>query len=84
MKVTYEIVQHDEGWAYRMNGAYSERFDSHDQALEAARIVLDQLRQQDAPARIIYQDENGHWIAEMSNGQDHPEAEIIDPYQGTA
>jgi hypothetical protein len=24
--VTYEIVQHDGGWAYRVNGVFSETF----------------------------------------------------------
>ena len=25
-KVTYEVVEHDGGWAYRVNGVYSETF----------------------------------------------------------
>ncbi|HBF30785.1 DUF2188 domain-containing protein [Rhizobium sp.] len=81
VKVTYEIVPHDEGWAYRLNGAYSERFDSHDEALEAARIVVKELSLNDEPVRIIYQDENGKWRAEMSSGDDRPEVEILDRYQ---
>ncbi len=80
VKVTYEIVPHDEGWAYRSNGAYSERFDSHDEALEAARIVVKELSLADEPVRIIYQDETGKWRAEMSRGDDRPEVEIIDDY----
>jgi hypothetical protein len=27
-KVTYEIVEHDGGWAYRVNGVFSEPFPS--------------------------------------------------------
>ncbi|MBF2715407.1 MULTISPECIES: DUF2188 domain-containing protein [Rhizobium/Agrobacterium group] len=80
VKVTYEIVPHDEGWAYRLNGAYSERFDTHDQALEAARIVMQEIAQADEPVRIVYQDESGKWRAEMSNGDDRPEVEILDHY----
>lgn len=83
VKVTYEIVPHDEGWAYRLNGAYSERFDSHDEALEAARIVVRELSLTDEPVRIIYQDESGKWRAEMSSGDDRPEVEILDSYQST-
>ena len=30
--VTYEIVEHDSGWAYRVDGVYSETFRSHDAA----------------------------------------------------
>jgi hypothetical protein len=36
-KVIYEIVEHDGGWAYRVDGTYSETFRSHDDAKHAAR-----------------------------------------------
>jgi hypothetical protein len=29
-KITYEIVEHDGGWAYRVDGVFSETFPSHD------------------------------------------------------
>ena len=29
-KITYEVVEHDGGWAYRVDGAFSETFPSHD------------------------------------------------------
>ncbi len=35
-KVTYEIVQHDGGWAYRVGKVLSETFPSHDAARKAA------------------------------------------------
>ena len=38
-KIVYEVVPHDGGWAYRLNGAYSESFPTHAEAVEAARIV---------------------------------------------
>ncbi|MDQ0454537.1 DUF2188 domain-containing protein [Rhizobium paknamense] len=82
VKVTYEIVPHDEGWAYRLDGAYSETFASHDEALEAARIVMRELQISDEPVRIVYQDEKGRWHAEMSDGRDRPEVEILDSYSG--
>ena len=34
--VTYEIVQHDGGWAYKANGAFSEPFPTHAEALMSA------------------------------------------------
>jgi hypothetical protein len=34
-KVTYEIVEHDGGWAYRADGVFSETFPSHDEARSA-------------------------------------------------
>jgi hypothetical protein len=35
-KITYEIVQHDGGWAYRVDETFSEAFPSHDSARKAA------------------------------------------------
>ena len=41
-KVTYEIVQHDGGWAYKVNGAFSEPFSTHAEALAAARAAAEE------------------------------------------
>jgi len=38
-KVTYHIVEHDGGWAYSVDGAFSEAFPTHAQALKAARTA---------------------------------------------
>src|SRR4029077_18417722 len=35
--ITYKVVRHEDGWAYTVNGAFSESFPSHAEALEAAR-----------------------------------------------
>lgn len=79
MKVTYEIVPHDGGWAYRSNGVYSETFASHAEALEAARIVVLEQQVGDEPVEISYQDDKGKWHEEYSDGGDRPEVEIVDP-----
>ena len=34
--VTYRIVEHDGGWAYAVDGSFSETFPTHDVALKAA------------------------------------------------
>src|SRR3978361_1729327 len=36
-KITYEIVEHDGGWAYKVNGVLSEPYPSHDEARKAAQ-----------------------------------------------
>ena len=38
--VNYKIVQHDGGWAYSVDGSYSETFPSHDAALKAVAAQL--------------------------------------------
>ena len=35
--VTYKIVEHDGGWAYTVDGVFSEPFSTHAAALAAAR-----------------------------------------------
>ena len=35
--VTYQIVQHDGGWAYRVNGVFSETFSTHRVTARSAR-----------------------------------------------
>jgi hypothetical protein len=37
--VTYQIVEHDGGWAYKVDGVFSEAFATHEDALAAARRV---------------------------------------------
>lgn len=77
-KVVYEIVEHDGGWAYRMNGAYSEAFPSHSDAVQAARIAAAEQQVGGEDEEINYQDEGGRWHEEYSQGGDRPEAVVVD------
>lgn len=77
-KVTYEIVQHDGGWAYKLGDVFSETFPSHDQALKRARVVALEQQVGGEPAEISYQLPNGEWHHEHSDGGDRPEVEIQD------
>jgi hypothetical protein len=40
--VTYEIVQHDGGWAYKVDGVFSETFPTHAEALAAGQAAAEQ------------------------------------------
>ncbi|QCI97330.1 DUF2188 domain-containing protein [Agrobacterium larrymoorei] len=77
-KICYEIVEHDGGWAYRMDGAYSEAFPSHSDALQAAKIAAAEQQVGGEDEEISYQDERGRWHEEHSQGGDRPEAEVVD------
>ncbi|TAN15007.1 MAG: DUF2188 domain-containing protein, partial [Rhizobiaceae bacterium] len=35
--VTYHIVEHDGGWAYKLGNVFSETFRTRDAAIQAAR-----------------------------------------------
>jgi Uncharacterized protein conserved in bacteria (DUF2188) len=75
-KITYEIVEHDGGWAYRVNGVYSEPFPTHDLARKAAERAA---REQVVPGEttiISYEDKDGRWHEERSAGRDRPETDV--------
>ena len=42
--VIYEIIEHDGGWAYRVDGVLSETFPSHDAARRAAERAAEEQR----------------------------------------
>jgi hypothetical protein len=74
--VTYEIVEHDGGWAYRAEGVYSETFRSRDAARAAAQRAA---REQRVPGRevgISWEDQDGRWHNEVAEGGDRPETEV--------
>jgi hypothetical protein len=78
VKVVYEVVQHDGGWAYRLGNVYSEAFPTHSEALEAARIVAAEQQVGGDSAEISWQDDKGKWHEEYAEGGDRPETEVVD------
>jgi len=76
--VVYEIVQHDGGWAYKVNGVFSEPFPTHSEALAAAQVAA---AEQEIPGHgetIEYEDDRGKWHTEAASGQDRPHAVVRD------
>jgi hypothetical protein len=72
----YEVVEHDGGWAYRVDGSYSETFPSHDAALAAARRAAGEQRVAGDTVGIVYEDARGLVHEELSEGGDRPETEV--------
>jgi hypothetical protein len=75
-RVTYEIVEHDGGWAYRVDGVFSETFRSHDAARAAARRAAGEQRVSGEEAAISWEDERGVWHEELDEGDDRPDTEV--------
>ncbi len=76
--VTYRVVEHDGGWAYKLGDVFSETFPTHDAALHAAkRAAVEQQRPGDDEG-IVYEDEKGRWHEEVSDGDDRPHTHVID------
>jgi hypothetical protein len=76
--VIYRIVRHDGGWAYKVGDVFSERFDSHDTALTAARRAAAEQRVPGDTHGIEWEDANGKWHREVSSGSDRPDTEVKD------
>ncbi len=77
-KVVYKIVKHEDGWAYKARGTFSETFPSHEPR---------SLRRGPRPASrsvpgetvgIEYETADGVWHEELDPGSDRPETEVED------
>jgi len=76
--IIYEIVEHDGGWAYRVDGVYSETFPTHELARKAAeRAAREQLVPGNTTS-ISYEDKDGRWHQEVAPGSDRPRTDIKD------
>ena len=75
-KLTYHIVRHEDGWAYRVNGVYSETFPSHDLARQAAQRAANEQHVPGETRTISWEDQNGKWHEELARGDDRPETDV--------
>jgi hypothetical protein len=74
--VVYRIVEHDGGWAYQVDGVYSETFPSHDAAMAAAKRAAGEQRVSGEERGIVWEDAQGHWHEEVSAGDDRPVTDV--------
>jgi hypothetical protein len=75
-KLTYEIVEHDGGWAYKVGATFSETFPSHDAARSAAERAAREQRVAGDTTGISYEDTKGQWHDEVDAGTDRPETDV--------
>ena len=77
-RVTYKIVEHDDGWAYTVNGVFSESYPSRATALAAAKRVAAEQRTPGRTEVIAYETPDGRWHTETAEGSDRPETDVED------
>jgi hypothetical protein len=77
-EITYEIVEHDGGWAYKVDGVFSETFPTHAAALKAARMAADEQKIPGETEVIEFEDADGKWHTETARGNDRPSITIKD------
>lgn len=77
-RVVYTIVQHGEGWAYRVDKTFSETFPSYDLARKAALDAASEHQQSGSTVGISFEDSSGQWHEELSDGHDRPKVTVED------
>lgn len=77
-EVTYTIVEHDGGWAYKVGDTFSETFPSHDAALKAAQRAAGEQVLPGETEGIVYEDKQAVWHQELSAGDDRPATRVRD------
>ncbi|HJV41080.1 DUF2188 domain-containing protein [Caulobacter sp.] len=76
--ITYIIVEHDGGWAYKVGDTFSETFPSHEAALKAAKRAAGEQELPGETEGIIYEDKQAVWRQEVSAGDDRPTTHVRD------
>ena len=76
--VIYDIVEHDGGWAYKVDGVFSETFRTHQDAHDAAAIAAAEQQRGGDDEVIEYQDKDGRWKVENAAGGDRPAPHVED------
>jgi hypothetical protein len=77
-KLVYKIVKHEDGWAYKARGTFSETFPTHEAALAAARNAAAEQRVPGETVGIQYETADGKWHEEVDPGTDRPQTEVED------
>jgi hypothetical protein len=75
-RITYEIVEHDGGWAYEVDGVFSDTFQTHDAARRAAERAAKAQQLPGDTDGISWEDREGRWHEEVSDGRDRPETDV--------
>jgi hypothetical protein len=78
VKVVYEVVEHDGGWAYKFGNVFSETFPTHEAAHAAAARAAAEQRVPGRTEEIQYEDGQGKWHEETAPGSDRPVTEVVD------
>jgi hypothetical protein len=76
--VTYRIVAHDGGFAYRVGDTISETYPSRETAHAAAVAAAAEQTASGEGMTILYETTDGEWRHEDVSGRDRPDTEVRD------
>jgi hypothetical protein len=75
-RITYQIVEHDGGWAYRVDGCTRDLSDPrHGPGKAAERAAKEQIVPGETTS-ISWEDKDGRWHEEVAPGSDRPETSV--------
>ncbi len=77
-RVTYDVVEHDGGWAYKVGDVFSETFPAKELAHAAAVQAASEQRTPGKSEPIQYEDRAGRWHEETAKGDDRPDTDVKD------
>jgi hypothetical protein len=76
--VSYTVVEHDGGWAYKVGDVFSETFATRAEAHTAAVRAAQEQRAPGEGGLIDCEDSGGRWHEEQERGDDRPETDVKD------
>jgi hypothetical protein len=76
--VTYDVVEHDGAFAYKVGDVFSETFPTHQAAHDAAVSAAQRQQRGGSDEAILYQDSQGKWHEEQASGGDRPQTDVED------
>jgi hypothetical protein len=76
--VTYVIVQHDHGWAYKVGDTISMTYLTREAAHAAAAAAAAEQRAPGETTEIQFETRDGKWRVENARGDDRPETDVKD------
>ena len=76
MAVTYHIVAHDHGFAYKVGDTFSQTYLTPEAARKAAQEAAAEQKQSGEAMSILYETEDGEWTREDVSGRDRPHTEV--------
>ena len=75
-RIVYEVVEHEDGWAYKVGDVFSETFPTRSEAEQAAETAAAEHELSGTDEHIEYEDEDGVWHEEDVSGEERPETDV--------
>ncbi len=75
-RIVYEVVEHEDGWAYKVGDVFSETFPTRSEAEQAAEAAAAEHELSGSDEHIEYEDEDGVWHEEDVSGEERPETDV--------